>query len=131
MANQHDRLQEIFIEAVEKPAAERAAFLDRACVGNAELRQQLQRMIEADGSTGSFLRSLADEAGPRFAADAILSERFRVVRFIAAGGMGDVYEVEDIALHERLALKIIRPDLVRNQVALSRFKHEIQYAKRE
>jgi tetratricopeptide (TPR) repeat protein/tRNA A-37 threonylcarbamoyl transferase component Bud32 len=130
MKNQHDRLQDIFIEAVEKPAAERAAFLDQACDGNAELRLQLQRMIEADGSTGSFLRPPVDEAGPRFSAGAILSERFRVVRFIAAGGMGDVYEVEDIALHERLALKTIRPHLVGNQVALARFKREIQFAKR-
>ena len=41
----------------------------------------------------------------------LLCERFRVVRFIARGGMGELYEAEDLALGERVALKTIRPDV--------------------
>lgn len=59
-----------------------------------------------------------------------LAGRFRVIRFIAAGGMGDVFEVEDLELHEHVALKTIRAGVVRDPRMLARFKREIQYAKR-
>jgi serine/threonine protein kinase len=37
----------------------------------------------------------------------VIAERYRVVRFIAARGMGEVYEVEDLELHVRVALKTL------------------------
>src|SRR6185369_12052068 len=40
-----------------------------------------------------------------------IAERYRIVRFIAAGGMGEVYEAMDTLLHRRLALKTIRASL--------------------
>jgi tetratricopeptide (TPR) repeat protein/tRNA A-37 threonylcarbamoyl transferase component Bud32 len=129
MENQHDRIRDIFIAAVEKPAAERDAFLDQACLSHPELRKQVERLLEADGSTDSFFANANDGPVPRFSVGRILAERFRVVRHIAAGGMGDVYEVEDIALNARLALKTIRSDLVGDEIALARFKREIQCAK--
>ena len=54
-----------------------------------------------------------------------LAERYRVVRFIAQGGMGEVYEVEDEELGERVALKTIRADLARHAGALERFRREV------
>jgi serine/threonine protein kinase len=48
-----------------------------------------------------------------------LAGRFRIVRFIAAGGMGDVYEVEDLQLGERLAIKTIRPEVVHDARAIA------------
>jgi len=32
----------------------------------------------------------------------VVAGRYRVVRFIAEGGRGEVYEVEDLSLHERV-----------------------------
>ncbi len=132
MTNRHDRIRDIFIAAVELPPEKRGAYLNEACGGDFELRMDLERLLEADGSTESFLipAPASEIAAPRFAAGAVLADRFRVVRFIAAGGMGDVYEVDDIALNERLALKTIRPNLVGSENMLARFKREIQYAKR-
>jgi serine/threonine protein kinase/Flp pilus assembly protein TadD len=60
----------------------------------------------------------------------LLASRFRVIRFIASGGMGDVYESEDTELGERLALKTIRTEVAANPRMLARFKKEIQLAKR-
>ena len=37
----------------------------------------------------------------------VVAYRFRVVRFLAKGGMGELYEAEDLELHERVALKTI------------------------
>ena len=38
----------------------------------------------------------------------IVAERFRITRFLAVGGMGEVYEAEDLELSESVALKTIR-----------------------
>ena len=40
-----------------------------------------------------------------FRADAVLAQRFKIVRFLAQGGMGEVYEAEDLDLGGRVALK--------------------------
>lgn len=69
-------------------------------------------------------------SAPQFVPGKMLAGRFRIVRFIAAGGMGDVFEAEDIDLNERVALKTIRSDVLSEPRMLVRFKHEIQCAKR-
>src|SRR5687767_8733736 len=43
----------------------------------------------------------------------VLAGRYRLIRFIAGGGMGEVYEAEDALLGERIALKLLRPELSR------------------
>jgi TolB-like protein len=70
------------------------------------------------------------ERPPGFAAGAVLAKRYRIVRFIARGGMGEVYEAEDQELGERVALKTIHPDRVGDQRAVDRFKREIFLARR-
>ena len=42
-----------------------------------------------------------------FRAGDVVAYRFRMVRFLAKGGMGELYEAEDLELHERVALKTI------------------------
>ncbi len=65
-----------------------------------------------------------------FRKDDVAAERFRIVRFIAAGGMGEVYEAEDAALNERVAVKTLRPELALTDTAFARFKQEIQLSRR-
>ncbi len=65
-----------------------------------------------------------------FAAGDLVAERYRIVRFIARGGMGEVYEAEDLTLRGRLALKTVRPEVAANPVSVERFKREISIARR-
>ena len=61
----------------------------------------------------------------------ILTGRFRIVRFIAAGGMGEVYEVEDRRLQGvRLALKTILPHIAARPDMQQRFEREVLLARR-
>ena len=60
----------------------------------------------------------------------ILANRFEIIRFIAQGGMGEVYEALDKELNERVALKTVRFDLAQKVQTLERFKREIQLARR-
>lgn len=84
----------------------------------------------------SVLRTATTAARPRpmdepsFAPDATIAGRYRVVRFIARGGMGEVYEVDDLELRERVALKTVRPEVARDNLAIERFRREIQLARK-
>lgn len=67
---------------------------------------------------------------PTFAPGEMVAERYRVERFIAFGGMGEVYDAEDTALKSRVALKTLRPDLAEDARIVERFKREILLARR-
>ena len=67
---------------------------------------------------------------PGFAPGETLAGRYRVARFIARGGMGEVYEVDDLELRERVALKTVRPEVARDTFTVERFKREIQLARK-
>jgi serine/threonine protein kinase len=53
-----------------------------------------------------------------------------VIRFIAAGGMGEVYEAEDLVLGARVALKTIRAAVAADGNAMERFRRETLIARR-
>ena len=65
-----------------------------------------------------------------FAKSQILAGRFRVLRFVARGGMGEVYEAEDQELNERVALKTVRFEMAHDEKSVERFKREIQLARK-
>lgn len=67
---------------------------------------------------------------PAFAPGEKIAGRYRVIRFLARGGMGEVYEVEDQELRERVALKTVRGDVSRDHLAVERFRREIQLARK-
>jgi tetratricopeptide (TPR) repeat protein len=60
----------------------------------------------------------------------VLSGRFRILKFVARGGMGEVYEALDLELRERVALKTIRPELAKRPTSVARFRNEIALAHR-
>src|SRR5215470_19714330 len=67
---------------------------------------------------------------PRLRPEELLAGRFSIVRFIARGGMGAVYEAQDLSLRTRVALKIIRSALLADSGALERFRREVLLARR-
>ncbi len=60
----------------------------------------------------------------------LVADRFRIVRFIAEGGMGEVYEAQDTALGERVALKFLNRRSIGDERAGRRFRREIQLARK-
>ncbi len=60
----------------------------------------------------------------------LIAGRFRIVHFIAEGGMGEVYEAEDEVLHERVALKFLNRRNIGNERVAKRFRREILLARK-
>ena len=61
---------------------------------------------------------------------AVVAGRFAIVRFIARGGMGAVYEAEDTTLRTRVAMKTILPEFSADPNAMERFRREVLLARR-
>jgi serine/threonine-protein kinase len=59
----------------------------------------------------------------------LLANRYQVRRIVADGGMGRVYEALDLQAERRVALKILHPAVVRDRVAVERFKREYEISK--
>ena len=61
---------------------------------------------------------------------AVLSDRYRLQRLIGAGGMGRVWEADDLVLHRKVAVKVIHSAHLADPVAGARFEREAQTAAR-
>jgi hypothetical protein len=145
MTDPRQSAEELFGEALELPPERRSAFLDQACRGAPELRRLVERLLEQDQQAGSFLANPAftpdGNAAPtaantaanpgRFQAGQVIADRFAIVRFIARGGMGEVYEAKDQFLHDAsVALKIIRPEIAADATTSARFQQEVVLARK-
>jgi len=56
--------------------------------------------------------------------------RYQVIEELAKGGMGRVYKVFDSKINERVALKIINPEIAADNRTIERFKNELKLARK-
>src|SRR5262245_39757953 len=54
----------------------------------------------------------------------ILDGRYRITRKLGEGGMGEVYAAEHVHIEKKLAIKLLRPEIVSNPEAVTRFRQE-------
>src|SRR5512141_168297 len=92
----------------------------------------IRPMSKISGNWPAFFAPgvLPPAPGYRLPCGFLLCDRFRIVRFIAQGGMGSVYEAEDLELRERVAIKTLRAEIVEDPKLLERFRRETQLARR-
>ncbi len=96
-----------------------------------------ERRIEAGSPTEVVSPPLTEGTDPLGApaqealpTGTVLESRFRVVRMLGRGGMGEVYEAVDVALGARIAVKTVRLEPGSTEVRLQRFRREILLARR-
>jgi tetratricopeptide (TPR) repeat protein len=132
----HDRNRQtvtIFAEALEcGSAAERAAYLDRACAGDAALREQVNALLRAHEAAGNFLRGhsaptgAAAPAAPPADLTGTRLGPYRLMEQIGEGGMGLVFVAEQQEpVRRKVALKVIKPGMDTREV-IARFEAERQ-----
>jgi serine/threonine protein kinase len=140
-------VEQLFHAARECSPTDRADFLNDACRDLPALRQKVEERLLAEGYN---VVSPADSANPdaapsqgsgpsashpadagRFSHGQVIAKRFTVIRYIARGGMGEVYEVEDRFLQGvHVALKMILPEIAGDAGCSRRFEQEVLLARK-
>ena len=133
------KIDSLLQAVLEHTPEERDAFLRDACGADEDLEREVRSLLTAQQQAGSFLESPAIEAAARFLAQQQKNDNerkpddspigrtishYRVIGKLGAGGMGVVYEAEDIRLKRRVALKFLPDNLAHDPTALQRFKRE-------
>ena len=128
MAN-HDRLNEIFTSAVEIEDAEaRDVYLSEQCGSDAELRSQVDALLEIDSqASGLFDPSrVADVFTSATEQPGTTIGDYKLLEQIGEGGMGVVFVAEQLKpVRRKVALKIIKPGMDTKEV-IARFEAERQ-----
>ncbi|MBV9771801.1 MAG: tetratricopeptide repeat protein [Bryobacterales bacterium] len=105
---QDDELVMNLVElASGQPPESREAYVRSACAGDVELFREVWEYVRWNHRMQDFLLEplYAPLPEPKFEPGDLLLDRFRIVREVAQGGMGIVYEAEDERLGRRIALK--------------------------
>ena len=126
MNSEHwQRVKQLLEEYLEKPQGERSAFLDHACAGDTELRDEVESLAGAYESSDDLLEE------PALGGDAGMIGRrigpYRIVEEIGEGGMSRVYlgVRADDAFRKNVAIKLVKRGMD-YEFILRRFRHERQ-----
>jgi serine/threonine protein kinase/TPR repeat protein len=96
----HQRVRDLFDEALEKPEAERRGFVAGVCRSDTKLLLAVIALLDAHGEADAFLEEPAAPRAQRIG-------RYQLVRELGRGGMGVVYEALDPLIARNLAVKLI------------------------
>ena len=131
MKAQNQPAELVFAEAMEiaDPAARRA-YLDRACAGDAALRQEVESLLAAHEQAGDFMNTGGDATAtlplPPAEKPGDRIGRYKLLEQIGEGGFGVVWMAEqEEPVRRRVALKIIKLGMDTREV-VARFEAERQ-----
>jgi serine/threonine protein kinase/DNA-binding SARP family transcriptional activator len=60
----------------------------------------------------------------------IFARRFEVIEELGKGGMGKVYKVLDKEVNEKIALKLLKPEIATDEKTIERFRNELKFARK-
>jgi tetratricopeptide (TPR) repeat protein/class 3 adenylate cyclase len=130
------RVQDVFSAALDCDAATRSELVDRQCAGDAELRREVQSLLDSHERGG-----LLDQLAQKISAPSLLRARvaamdwqgrrvaqYTVLEPLGAGAMGLVHKARDERLGRHVALKFLPPHLAAQPDAKQRFLLEARAA---
>jgi hypothetical protein len=131
-----DQVEQLYHSALALEPNQRAAFLDKVCGFDVELRQEVQSLLAQAEQRDSFLEMPALQvAAKAMAAGSVEAAvvrpvpaaigHYRALRLLGEGGMGAVYEAEQDQPRRIVALKVIKPGFATLE-NLRRFQQESQ-----
>lgn len=134
-AERWKQVEELYHAAMERRGDGRAAYLEETCGGDADLRREVESLLNQTAGSGGFLEGQALEAAARSYVSTIAPDlsgktlgRYEVLARIGRGGMGEVYRCRDTRLKREVALKILPPESVAEPDRRRRFEQEARAA---
>ena len=102
---------------------ERLAVGDKLRVGDVVMLVR-DSGVNANSRTRSGDQLMAVEPLGELQPDTVIGERYKIIKRIATGGMGEVYRAVHVELGKALALKVMLPELSGDADFVGRFKRE-------
>jgi serine/threonine protein kinase/tetratricopeptide (TPR) repeat protein len=141
-AERWKRIDELLQAALRLTVEQQDEFLRRQCGNDNELLEEVRSLLTSHHQAGSFLESPAFSPAdmPTQTADAALIavtfrsmvgetvSHYRVLSRLGSGGMGVVYEAEDIKLGRRVAMKFLPGEVASDRTAFERMQREARSA---
>ena len=120
------QIKQLLEQALQLAPEDRSAFLDRSCLRDDSLRQEVDTLLHAsDDVRSSFLESSTKHVtltpGTRLG-------DYEVQKLLGSGGMGEVYRARDLRLRRDVAIKVLPSFLSSDKERLRRFEQEAQAA---
>lgn len=134
MPERWEDIKSLFEGALELDPLKRPSYLQNNA-DDPSVRAEVERLLAEYEEDKDFLSKPLLDAGAEkqehhdLLPGKTIAGRFRIVRFIAVGGMGEVYEAEDLELRERVAIKTVPTRLLKPK-ALSDLRREVQLARK-
>jgi serine/threonine protein kinase len=127
MAAPAARAKSLFLAASDLPdPAERAAYLDRECGGDAELRARVEALLRANDAAPLPQPTTEDYGDPTARVGAILAGKYKLIEAIGEGGMGSVFLAQQTEPVKRaVAVKVVKAGMD-SKAVLARFEAERQ-----
>jgi serine/threonine protein kinase len=61
---------------------------------------------------------------------ATFAGRYQIIEELGRGGMGRVYKAVDTEVNEKIALKLIKPEIAADKRTIERFRNEMKFARK-
>jgi non-specific serine/threonine protein kinase/serine/threonine-protein kinase len=123
---QWQRIKEIVGSALERPPAERGAYLDGVCSNEPELRAEVESLLAAYHDTQGLPENPWDDTSKDSGEQPTDIGPYRLLKELGSGGMGQVWLAEQTEpVRRQVALKLIRAGMY-DAATVQRFRAERQ-----